>query len=288
MIVDDCSFEENKDLTSYNTMGLSVRGDLLTVRSESALKSVLIELSRQGRGYKILGKGSNIILPEHSDDLYICLDIPFDKAYLSRVRDEYIVPANVPLHWLSSHAVRFGLKGWEVFTGIPATVGGAVRMNAGTRLGEFCEIVRSIRVMDRTGAVKEIGIDRDCYSYRKNHVLSEGDIVLEATLVHFGQDSAVGGEIRRYLEYRTKSQPLNARTCGCIFKNTASGSSGELLDKAGLKGFQFKGMKISEKHANFMINEKGATSGDVEEFIKLVKERIVLQYGIELDVEVEF
>ena len=284
----DCVFEENKDLTSYNTMGLRVHGDLLTIGSESALRDVLGELNRRGRSYRVIGRGSNLILPERSDDVYICLDIPFDKTYLSRARDEYEVPANVPLYLLSSHAVRFGVKGWEVFTGIPATVGGAVCTNAGTRLGEFCEIVRSICVMNRAGRITNIDIDKDSYSYRKNHVLSDGDIVLGARLVNFGQDSAVGGTIRRYLEYRSKSQPLSAKTSGCIFKNIASGSSGELLDRAGFKGLQFKGMKISEKHANFMVNEGGATAKDVEAFIELVREKIMLQYGVELDVEVEF
>ena len=279
--------EKNKNLVRYNTMGLHVYGDLVTVKSEDALGKIVSEIACQGGTYKMLGKGSNIILPDQARSTYIRLDFPFNKEYLSDVRDEYIVPANLPLHLLSSHAVRFGLKGWEVFTGIPATVGGAICTNAGTRLGDFCEIVKSVRVMDSCGDMRDIEIDEHSYSYRKNHVLEKDDIVVAARLVHSGQDKGVSGEIRSYLEYRSKSQPLNARTSGCIFKNTSSCGAGELLDKAGLKGFQFKGMKISEKHANFMVNEKGATAADVGAFIDLVKSKIMLQYGIELDVEVE-
>ena len=283
----DCIFEKNKNLIRHNTMGLQVYGDLMTIKSENTLKKAVSEIIGNKKTYRILGKGSNLLLPEHSKKIYIHLDFPFDKEYFNKIRDEYIVPANVPLYLLSSHAVRFGLKGWEIFTGIPATVGGAICTNAGTRLGDFCEIVKSIRVMNKEGRIKEVDINENDFSYRKNHVLERYDIVVGANLIHFGQDREVPGKIRNYLEYRSKSQPLNAKTSGCIFKNTSSYTAGELLDKAGLKGFQFKGMKISEKHANFMVNEKGATAADVGEFIELVKSKIMLQYGIELDVEVE-
>ena len=283
----DYTFEKNKNMIRDNSMGLRVHGDLLTVRSEKALQKAVLEIVREGGAYKILGKGSNLILPEHSGSVYIRLDFPFEREYWNRTRDEYTVPASMPLHLLSSHAVRFGLKGWEVFTGIPATVGGAICTNAGTRLGEFCEIVKSIRVMDKKGGVREVDLDENSYSYRKNHVLSQDDIVTGANLINFGQDSLVSEKIRNYLEYRSKSQPLNAKTSGCIFKNTPSCSAGELLDRAGLKGFQFKGMKISEKHANFMVNEKGANAADVGEFVELVRTKIMLQYGVELELEVE-
>ena len=280
-------FEKNKDLIQYNTMGLRVHGDLLTVRSVDALQKAVLKIIKMGGSYRILGKGSNIILPESARNVYIRLELPFDKKYFDRVRDEYIVPANLPLHLLSAHAVRFGLKGWEVFTGIPATVGGAICTGAGTRLGDFCEIVKFLRVMDTKGEVRDVEMDKNSYSYRKNHVLGPNDIVVGAKLIHFGQDRTIPEKIRDYLEYRSQSQPLNAKTSGCIFKNTPTVSAGELLDKAGLKGFEFKGMKISEKHANFMVNEKGASPADVVEFIEMVKSKIMLQYGIELDVEVE-
>ena len=283
----DYTFEKNKNLIQNNTMGLCVHGDLLTVRSEDALKKAVLKIVREGATYKVLGKGSNLILPEYSKSIYIRLDFPFDRKYLNQARDEYVIPANIPLHLLSSHAVRFELKGWEIFTGIPATVGGAIRTNAGTRLGDFCEIVKSVRVMDKNGVVKDIDMDGNSYSYRKNHILHQDDIVMGAKLVHFGRDGDVPRKIRNYLEYRSKSQPLNAKTSGCIFKNTSSYSAGELLDKAGFKGVRFKGMKISEKHANFMVNEKGATAADVGEFIELVKSKIMLQYGIDLELEVE-
>ena len=284
----ECIFEKDKNLIQHNTMGLCVWGDLLTVRSEGALQRAVSEIGGKGGRYRVLGKGSNLVLPERSSDIYIRLDFPFDKKYLGEVRDEYVVPASLPLHLLSSHAVRFGLKDWEVFTGIPATVGGAIRTNAGTRLGDFCKIVKSIRIMDKQGRLREVEMNESSHSYRQNHILEQDDIVVGATLVHSGRDEDVPARIRGYLEYRSKSQPLHAKTSGCIFKNTPSCGAGELLDKAGLKGFQFKGMKISEKHANFMINEKGATASDVGEFIELVKSRIMLQYGIDLDVEVEF
>ena len=280
-------FEKNKNLVRSSTMGLSAHGDLLTVKNENALKKAIYQIISSGKAYRILGKGSNLILPEHSKSIYIRLDFPFNKEYFDQIRDEYVVPANLPLYLLSSHAVRFGLKGWEIFTGIPATVGGAIRTNAGTQLGDFCEIVKSIKVMDKAGAVKDIEIDENAFSYRKNHILRPSDIVIGAKLMHFGQDKRVSGKIRNYLEYRSKSQPLNAKTSGCIFKNTSSYAAGELLDKAGLKGWEYKGMKISEKHANFMVNEKGATAKDVREFVELVKSKIMVQYGIELDVEVE-
>jgi len=290
----DVLLEENKDLKKYSTMRLNAIGDLITVKTIEALKKTIKVLKSNNVEYRVLGWGANVLLPERSEMPYIQLDFDFDKSLLENPHDEYLLPASVSLATLTSHANKFGLKGWEVFTGIPASLGGALFMNAGTNLGEIGTLVTEVKLVTADGEEKLIITDKNSFSYRTNHFVNKGDVIVEARLKHNGLDPAISKKIKEYLEMRTRTQPLKEWTCGCTFKNyqdldrDVTCRAGQFIDIVGLKGFTYKNLQISPKHANFLENKGDSTSSDVLTMIEILQKELKLQFGVSFSPEVEF
>lgn len=287
-------FEENKDLKKFSTMRLNSVGDLITVKSAEALQKTIKILNSYNVKYRVLGWGANVLLPEKSDFPYIQLDINFDRNIFDSPKDEYLLPASVSLATLTSHASRFGLRGWEVFTGIPASLGGAIFMNAGTNLGEIGKIVKSVDIITKDGEKKSVIINEKSFNYRQNNFISPGDIIYQARLIHYGLDESISKKIREYLEMRTRTQPLKEWTCGCVFKNhhdsirDVTCRAGHFIDIMGLKGLTYKNLQVSPKHANFMENKGDSSYEDVIKMIDILKKELKLQYGVSFETEVEF
>jgi len=282
------SFHPLEDLTSYTTMRLKSIGDLLIVNNKSALKESLRIIKKFDRDYFVIGWGANLILPPVNKALIIHLDFSFDLSELNDVKEEYILPASLGLNHLTSHAVKFNLVGWDVFTGIPASLGGAVYMNAGTNLGEIGSLIKSVLVITRSGEEKEIILNEKSFSYRKNHFLSEGDIIVEVVMKNLGSDSSVCERIKAYLELRRKTQPLATKNCGCVFKNPGKKlQAGRLVDQIGLKGLSFGGLVISPKHANFIENRDLSDWYQFSTLTETVKFYMDHFYGIEFELEVK-
>jgi UDP-N-acetylmuramate dehydrogenase len=286
----DIAVELNKDLTKFSTMRLRATGDLITISSVDGLKTALKWLDENNSNYKILGMGANQLIPSSSKEPYLKLSIPFKKSYLDIEREKYVFPASITLSVLSSHATKFGLKGWEAFTGIPATLGGAVFMNAGTNLGEIGPLVTKVYLIDKYGNEKIIKTGSSSFSYRSNNFLADGDFVYQVEMKHLGVDPEISDVIKKYLELRNRTQPLKEWTCGCVFKNNKGKRTclaGKFIDILGLKGLTSNGMRLSPKHANFMENVDSASQEDVVALIKIIKDELHLQYGVEFETEVK-
>lgn len=290
----DVVLEENKDLKKFSTLRLNAVGDLITLKSIEAVKKTVKILKANNIEYRVLGWGANMLLPERSEIPYLQLDFEFDKSLLESPRDEYLLPASVSLATLTSHANKFGLKGWEVFTGIPASLGGALFMNAGTNLGEIGTLVTEVKLVTAEGEEKLIKIDKNSFSYRHNNFVNKGDVIVEARLKHFGLDPAISKKIREYLEMRTRTQPLKEWTCGCTFKNyqdldrDVTCRAGQFIDIMGLKGFTYKNLQVSPKHANFVENKGDSTYEDFLSMIGILQKEMKLQYGVSFSPEVEY
>lgn len=292
--IPDIEIEIDKDLKKFSTMHLDAIGDLITIKNKEALKSVVKRLTKNDVHYRVLGWGANVLLPASSTIPYLQLDFSFDRALFQNAQDEYLLPASVALATLTSHATRFGLKGWEVFTGIPASLGGAIFMNAGTNLGEIGSIIREVYLVTRKGEEKLIKIDQHSFSYRHNHFVEPGDVIYQARLIHFGIEEAISKKIRDYLEMRNRTQPLKEWTCGCVFKNHhdlnrgVTCRAGLFIDIMGLKGLSYKNLKISPKHANFMENSGESSQEDVLKMISVLQKELKLQTGVTFETEVEY
>ena len=281
----ECRFAT--DLTALSTFRMQSRGDLVLVRELTALQALLKILVQEKRSWRPLGWGANQVLAPVETDLLIKLDLPLDASVLAEARDEYVLPASLGLNLLTAHAMKFGTRGWEALTGIPASLGGALYMNAGTALGEIAPLVKSVRLMSSEG-VREEAIQADSFSYRKNHFVRPGEIIIGATLRHLGLDPTLPEKIRQYQEYRKNSQPLTSKNCGCVFKNASkSKQAGRLIDLTGLKGLSVGALRVSHKHANFMENTGGASADEFFELARLINQQMQLHWGVEFELEVK-
>ena len=282
----DCRW--NTDLTSFSTFRLKSQGDLVIVQNEKALKTLLKVLGTHKRTWRMLGWGANQVLSPLETDILIQLDFTHDLEVLVQARDEYELPASVGLNVLTAHAIKFGTKGWEALTGIPASLGGAIYMNAGTALGEIGALVKTVRIMNAQGEVREEVMAPSSFSYRKNHFVRPGDVILSAVLTHGGLDVALPDKIRKYQEYRRQTQPLATKNCGCVFKNAApTRQAGRLIDLTGLKGLSVGALRVSHKHANFMENAGGSSSEDFSELTRLINQQMKLHWGVTFELEVK-
>ena len=279
----------DEDLTRLSTFRLKTVGHLAIVESEQGLQKLIYLLKERKILYRCVGWGANQLLPSHFKGLFIKLNFSFERSYLDVVRSEYELPASVGLNLLTSHAMKFGLKGWENFTGIPGSVGGAIFMNAGTTLGDFGSLIKNVRIMRTDGTIKTHKVKNGDFSYRKNNIIKDGEVILSATLVHLGQDPQVSQLIKDYWTKRIETQPLQALTCGCVFKNYDSNHlAGKAIDLVGLKGLCYGGVRISQIHGNFMENYAEATYNDFIEMVSLVTEELYLNYGVKFETEVQF
>ena len=278
------------DLTKSTTLQLKSKGDLLICRNEDALISCLEVLRLNKLDYQILGNGSNALLPEVLSTPLIKIEFELDKSIFNEKMSEYELPASTPLNFLTSKAIKFGFLGWNSFTGIPGSLGGAIFMNAGTSKGEIGSIVKSVRVLRKSGVVESLELSSNDFSYRKNHFLGPGDFILSAVLKHHGVDANVGKDIKKYLKLRSETQPLWEKTCGCTFKNhkktEETFAAGRIIDIMGWKGVEHKGLKISSKHANFIENLGGATKNSYIELVNKINSEVERKNGYRFETEV--
>jgi len=194
--------------------------------------------------------------------------------------------AGVPCARIARQCVRWGLGPAEFFAGIPGTLGGALAMNAGAFGGETWRHVRSVEVIDRSGRIRLRDAGEYLVSYRHVEPPLADEAFLAATL-EFAVRPASGNEaIRELLVERKKKQPIGEWSCGSVFTNPPGDHAARLIEAAGLKGTRIGGAVVSPKHANFIVNEGGATAADIEALIALAQQTVCSRFGIELEREV--
>jgi UDP-N-acetylenolpyruvoylglucosamine reductase len=255
--------------------------------SEEDLRVVLREAKRDGVAVLMLGRGSNLIIPDEGvDGLIISLSHKswsgFEKLPGGRVR----VGAGLRLKNLCGLAASAGLAGFEFLEGIPASVGGALRMNAGAMGGWIFDIVDEVRVMSMDGEVTALPRSTMSIDYRYCGDLRSA-IALGAVLRPLSRSDAstVGRQIDDYRRKRHESQPREP-SAGCIFRNPPGASAGRLIEESGLKGARVGGAEVSRVHANFVINSGDATSADVLELVRRVRAGVRQVKGVDLEPEV--
>ena len=235
---------------------------------------------------KVLGSGANVLV---SDDGFDGVVVRLDDPAFSRVtrcEGGLVVGAGVELMLLSRQCSEQGLAGLEGLAGIPATVGGAVCMNAGGQFGDFGTVVSEVEILRDDGLIERRTRDALGFGYRRSDV-GEG-IVLSARLALTEDDpDRVKKKFDECFEYKKASQPLADRSAGCVFKNPPGESAGALIDKVGLKGRAYRRASVSDRHANFIVTERGAKASDVLGLIDIVRERVADLCGILLELEID-
>ncbi|MBA7702072.1 UDP-N-acetylenolpyruvoylglucosamine reductase [subsurface metagenome] len=250
------------------------------------LKEVVRRCNENNIRIYVMGFGSNLLI---SDQGLRAAVIKLEAEQFAQIEfegEEVTAWAGAELSKLVLTCVEKGLSGIEALTGIPGSVGGAVKMNAGGNFGDFGAAVESVTLMDGQGNVFEKSKPELVFDYRRTNIIAK--FILNARLKLNAADSEqIMRTVKEIWIYKKNNQPLNTRNSGCIFKNPRGVSAGALIDRAGLKGLQIGGAVVSEKHANFIIAEKGCTSRDVKRLIEAIKQRVKEQFDTELELEIE-
>jgi len=278
---------ENVNLKNYTTYKINgIAFCVVYPSSISNLITLLKYLEENKTKYKIIGRGSNLIFKNDYDGVLIRLD---KIDHLEIIGNEVIVGAGYPLMKLAMKLSRLGYTGLEFAAGIPGSVGGAVYMNAGAYKSDMGYIVKSVKVLTPRFEVLELSNAYMNFHYRDSFLQHHKDyICLEATLV---LKKANPDEILQLIEdrrqRRVETQPLEYPSAGSVFRNPADDYAGRLIEEVGLKGYNIGDAKVSEKHANFIINTGSATGKDIVDLIDKIKADVKEKYDIDLKVEQE-
>jgi len=269
------------------TLKVGGAADLYVVPSQvEDLAETLAWAGKHSMPIHLLGRGSNLLVSDEGvRGVVVSLA---SQAFLDlEVNGEQIRSgAGVRLKRLSERARQQGLAGLEFLEGIPGSVGGALRMNAGAMGQWIFDVVLQLTTMDRSGQLRTYRADQITAGYRHCPLLIE-EIAIEATFrtLH-ASEIQVKKTMEAYATQRRSSQPIGS-SAGCMFKNPEGGSAGKLIDELGLKGQRMGQAVISEIHGNFIINQGGASAQDVLNLMELVRKRAREDRGVELEIEVQ-
>jgi UDP-N-acetylmuramate dehydrogenase len=234
----------------------------------------------------VLGLGANLLVSDAGVDGAV---FRFSQEFWNRISFEknlVHVGAGVDMQKLLLKSVRQGMAGLECLAGIPGTIGGGVRMNAGGKFGDIGAVVSRVTVMDTAGNISERTKDDLVFDYRQTNISAK--FILDATLELEEDDPhRILHKTKEIWMFKRNSQPLNSKNAGCIFKNPRGLSAGALIDQAGLKGLRVGGAEVSDKHANFIIAHPGCMTDDVNKLMKIIRERVFEKNEILLESEVQ-
>ena len=271
------------EVTTYRFGGFCK--NFINIESEDELSD--LENIIKGKQNVILGKGSNVAFSDK--EFYGNVLTPKFEELTLTDNFEIKVGSSVFLPKLSRFFKDNLLSNGEFLIGIPGTVGGAIKMNAGAYGWEFSELLKDLRCFDlETFEIEILKKEELDFSYRKSKNL-DNKIILSATLtVEKGDKKIINKNLSDFNEKRKKSQPAAIYNAGSVFKNTSDYYAGELIDNAGLKGYEIDGVRVSEKHANFFVAEKGAKAISLFNLVQYVKDKVSNKFGITLEEEIIF
>ncbi len=255
----------------------------------AALASALRFLRAAGVPFLPLGRGSNLLVPDEGvDGAVIALEGSTWSAFTPNGDGTVWTGAGLRLKQLCGLATKAGLAGFEFLEGIPGTVGGALRMNAGAMGGWMFDRVEEVELMSAEGEV--VRLPRAAFHVDYRHCRELGDAIALGAQLRSGATAATPAEeiVRQIDVYRRKrqeSQPREA-SAGCMFKNPPGDSAGRLIDQCGLKGLREGAAEVSPVHANFIVNHGGATAAEVLALVRRVRAAVYAQKGVELQPEV--
>ena len=279
--------ETNYPLAKCTWYGLGGQADyFIKPQTVEQLKEVVQRCNENNIPIYVMGFGSNLLISDKGLRAAV-IKLETDQFTQTQFDGEQLTAwAGAELSKLVLTCVQKGLSGIEALTGIPGSVGGAVKMNAGGAFGDIGAAVETVTLMDNQGSVFEKSKPELIFDYRRTNITAK--FILNAQLKLAAADSEQSlRTVKEIWIYKKNNQPLNTKNSGCIFKNPRGVSAGALIDRAGLKGLQIGGATVSEKHANFIIAEKGCKSRDVMRLINAIKQRVKEQFGIELELEIE-
>ena len=282
----------DEPLARFTTMRVGGPADLFaTVHNTFELRALVRFARQRDLAHFVLGRGSDLVISDRGIRGLVIQD----RAEGSRVDAErYVADAGVPMARAATETQKAGLTGLEFGLAIPGTVGGAVWANAGAHDADVAGVLVSARVLDGAGSEAVVPASELRLAYRDSRfkrAVGDGpaELILDAT---FGLTAAdpdtIKGRLDEIRRWRQMHQPLGLPSAGSVFRNPPDDSAGRLIDAAGLKGFRIGGAVVSEKHANFIVNDQKGTAADVRRVGDHLRAVVAERTGVELVYEVEF
>lgn len=257
----------------------------LVPEDAEGLAALLREFASAGVPCDFLGAGSNLLVADEGPSfLVISTEALGGEPRIDR--DTARAGAGYSVPKLVKALARAGLSGLEFAEGIPGSVGGCLRMNAGWHEGAFGRAVECFTAISRQGLVEEVRTTPGSFAYRSSPGLGDRCVVAATLRLTPDDPARINERIREYRNHRVRTQPTGAKNAGCIFKNPPGDHAGRLIEACGLKGLAVGRAVVSDVHANFIVNRGGATCRDVQELIETVREAVLKRQAVTLEPEV--
>jgi UDP-N-acetylmuramate dehydrogenase len=279
----------NEPMNKHTTFRIGGNAEcFVSIQSIDELRELTSLCRRENIPFFLIGKGSNLLVSDKG--------IPGVVAYLGEelcsisVNENLIVAeAGATLAAVAATALKEGLTGFEFAAGIPGTVGGAIRMNAGAYGGDMSQVVKWVRVLEPDGNIRTIAAEEMNFSYRYSILKDVDYIVLAAGIaLNCGDEKSIRMSMMELAERRKEKQPLEYPSAGSTFKRPEGYFAGKLISEAGLSGARVGDAVVSEKHNGFIVNEGCATAEDVKRLIETVRKKVYENSGVLLEPEIIF
>ena len=285
-IIDKKDILMNEPMKKHTSFKIGGTADyFITIRNVSDLKKVQNFTTKENIPFFIIGNGTNLLVLDKGIR-GIVAKLSFEKIEINK--NKIIVSSDISVSKLAKVCAEQNLSGIEFLAGIPGTIGGAVKMNAGAYGSEIKDVVQYTKCLDGNGNIVELSNEEQEFEYRKSVFSKNNYIILETELI-LKMDSFdnINTKMNEMLDNRRKKQPLEYPSAGSTFKRNKNVVTAKLIDECGLKCFSIGGASVSEKHAGFIINKGNATAADVLELIEYIKKVVYQKFKEEIELEIE-
>ena len=279
--------EPMKKHTTFKIGGLAEC--LIKIDNQEELKKILHLAEQKNIPITVIGNGSNLLVLDQGIR-GITLLINLEKIEINQQNGaiQITVGAGEKLGKLAQVCLKEEITGLEELSGIPGTIGGAIRMNAGAHGKEMKDIVKTVKCMDYQGNEKQFKNEELQFEYRSSIFKKEKYIITEVTLeLQKGNKSEIKSKMDEYAQYRKEKQPIEYPSAGSTFKRGTDFITAKLIDEAGLKGYAIGDAEVSTKHSGFVINKGNATASDVLALVKHIQEKVYEKFGKHIELEIE-
>lgn len=262
---------------------------LVKIKTKDELKTILQYFNEDKISFVILGSGSNLLVKDNGIK-EVVLKIEIDEINIDVNENKIIaqVGAGTKMMKLGHFLMNKGITGFEELTGIPGTIGGAIRMNAGAHKKEMRDIIKSVQTINNFGKEESFNLEQLEFGYRTSRFKRKEHVIVSCTLeLNTGNKEEIFKKMQEYTNWRKEKQPLEKFSAGSTFKRGEDFLTAKLIDECGLKGKTIGGAKVSDKHAGFIINENKATAKDVIELCNLVKKEVKNKFDKNIELEIE-
>lgn len=288
-IVDRERILKNEPMKKHTSFRVGGNADyFIIIENENELKQVIKFANKNDIQFQLVGNGTNLLVTDKGIRGFV-LKLNMQNYKIERTKNYALitVEAGFPLCKLANVALKEELGNLEFLSGIPGTIGGAIKMNAGAYGMEMKDIVTKTKILNEDGKIQKISLAEHEFAYRKSRFSNDKSIILETTIkVPYSTKDEIQSKIQEYSKSRKEHQPLEYPSAGSTFKRLDGEITAKLIDECGLKGYSIGDAEVSTKHAGFIVNKGNATAEDILDLIEYVKKVVLEQKDRKIELEV--